>query len=129
MYTSFSEIWEGWTKNLFAGLRYSIPNLILALLFTFAFSVLGHLLFLLGALKIVGIHLISSEFMIWGTAIMVMSQLTRGLMDHRRGMNLLYGLTHAPANVLVLFLLINSARKSLSGTVTWKGRVYKPTDS
>ena len=47
------------------------------------------------------IHLISIEFMIWGTAIMVMAQLTRGLMDHRRGMNLLYGLTHAPANVLV----------------------------
>ena len=25
MYTAFAEIWEGWTKNLFAGLRYSIP--------------------------------------------------------------------------------------------------------
>ena len=127
MYTSFSEIWEGWTKNLFAGLRYSIPNLILALLFTFAFSILGHVLFALGALRLLDVHLISLEFMIWGTAIMVMTQLTRGLMDHRRGMNLLYGLTHAPANILVLLLLINSARRSLGGTVTWKGRVYKPT--
>ena len=43
--------------------------------------------------------------MIWGTAIMVMAQLTRGLMDHRRGMNLLYGLTHAPANILVAVLI------------------------
>lgn len=127
MYTSFSEIWEGWTKNLYAGLRYSIPNLILALLFTFAFSVLGHLLFVLGALRLVQVHIVSIEFMIWGTAIMVMAQLTRGLMDHRRGMNLLYGLTHAPANLLVLCLLINSARRSLGGTVTWKGRTYKPT--
>ena len=127
MYTSFGEIWEGWTKNLFAGLRYSLPNLVLALLFTFAFSILGHLLFVLGALRLIQIHIISLEFMIWGTAIMVMAQLTRGLMDHRRGMNLMYGLTHAPANILVLLLLINSARRSLGGTVTWKGRVYKPT--
>lgn len=126
MYTSFSEIWEGWTKNLFAGLRYSVPNLVLALLFTFAFSIMGHLLFVLGALSLVNVHIVTLEFMIWGTAIMVMTQLTRGLMDHRRGMNLLYGLTHAPANVLVLLLLINSAVRSLSGTVTWKGRVYKP---
>ena len=102
-------------------MRYSIPDLILALLFTFAFSILGHLLFVLGALRLLQIHLISLEFMIWGTAIMVMTQLTRGLMDHRRGMNVLYGLTHAPANVLVLLLLMNSARRSLSGTVTWKG--------
>ncbi len=129
MYTSFAEIWEGWTKNLFAGLRYSIPNLVLALLFTFAFSILGHLLFVLGALRLLQIQIIEPEFMIWGTAIMVMVQLTRGLMDHRRGMNLLYGLTHAPANVLVLFLLINSAIRSLNGTVTWKGRTYKPEGS
>ena len=93
------------------------PNLILALLFTFAFSILGHLLFALGALRLLHIHLISLEFMIWGTAILVMTQLTRGLMDHRRGMNLLYGLTHAPANVLVLLLLMNSARRSLE----WDG--------
>ena len=52
MYTSFSEIWEGWTKNLFAGLRVFNLNLILALLFTFAFSILGHLLFVLGALRL-----------------------------------------------------------------------------
>ncbi len=126
MYTSFTEIWEGWTKNLFAGLRYSIPNLILALLFTFAFSIMGHLLFILGALRLAQVYVVSVEFMIWGTVIMVMTQLTRGLMDHRRGMNLLYGLTHAPANVLVLFLLVNSAIHSLRGTVTWKGRTYKP---
>jgi chlorobactene glucosyltransferase len=129
MYTNFREIWEGWTKNLFAGLRYSIPNLVLALLFTFAFSVLGHVLFALGALQLVGQSFVSDEFMIWGTAIMVACQGTRGLMDVRRGMNLTYGLTHAPANILVMLLLINSAVHSLMGTVTWKGRTYKPTDS
>lgn len=129
MYTSFSEIWEGWTKNLFAGLRYSVSNLMLALLFTFAFSILGHLLFVLGAFRLFGVSIVSTEMMIWGTAIMVACQATRALMDHRRGMNLLYGLTHAPANMLVLLLLINSARHSLRGTVTWKGRTYKPTDT
>ena len=71
MYTSFSEIWEGWTKNLFAGLRYSIPNLVLALLFTFALAFWG-ICFALG----LSIGTDSSnlmEFMIWGTLIMVMA--------------------------------------------------------
>ena len=127
MYTTFTEIWEGWSKNLFAGLRYSLSNLALALLFTFAFSILGHVLFALGACRLLGVSVVSLEMIVWGTAIMVACQSTRALMDHRRGMNLLYGLTHAPANILVLLLLLNSARHSLRGTVTWKGRTYKPT--
>ena len=52
MYTSFSEIWEGWTKNLFAGLRYSWKNLILAVVFSFCFSSLGFVLLLLAVLKL-----------------------------------------------------------------------------
>lgn len=123
MYTTFSEIWEGWTKNIFAGLRYSVSNVISALLFTFSFSILGHLLFVLGALK-----LVSVEFLVWGAIIMCLCQLTRMLMDMRRGMNVVYGLTHSFASLIVMGIIINSMRKSLQGTVTWKGRVYKPTE-
>ena len=47
MYTSFGEIWEGWTKNLFAGLRYSWKNLIGAVCFTLLFSVSGPILLIL----------------------------------------------------------------------------------
>ncbi len=123
MYTNFSEIWEGWTKNIFAGLRYSIPNVILALLFTFSFSVLGHTLFFLGAFK-----LISLEFLIWGAVIMSLCQATRMLMDMRRDMSVVYGLSHSVASIIVMGIIINSMRSSLKGTVTWKGRTYKPTE-
>ena len=123
MYTTFSEIWEGWTKNIFAGLRYSIPNVILALLFTFSFSVLGHVLFFLGAFK-----LVSLEFLIWGAVIMSLCQATRMLMDMRRDMRVVYGLSHSAASIIVMGIIVNSMRRSLQGTVTWKGRVYKPTE-
>lgn len=121
MYTSFAEIWEGWTKNMFAGLQYSIPNVIIAIVFTFAFSILGHVLFLLGIYK-----LVSVEMMLWGTGIMVLCQAVRLVMDWRKGMNMLYGLTHAPANVLVIGILLHSMIRSVRGTVTWKGRTYQP---
>jgi chlorobactene glucosyltransferase len=121
MYTNFSEIWEGWTKNIFAGLRYSVPNVLLAVLFTFSFSIFGHLLFVLGAFQ-----LISLELMLWGTAIMCLCQLVRLVMDLRRGMDVSYGLTHAPASIMVVGIIIHSAIRSLRGTVTWKGRTYKP---
>jgi chlorobactene glucosyltransferase len=121
MYTTFSEIWEGWTKNIFAGLRYSLINVLSAILFVFAFSILGHMLFVLGALR-----LVSVELMLWGTAIMCACQLVRLVMDWRRGMNILYGLTHSPASLLVIGIIIHSAIRSLRGTVTWKGRTYKP---
>ena len=63
MYTSLSEIWEGWTKNLFAGLRYSWFNLGMALFFIFVFSVMGQLLFIFGLAD-----LVSTELFWWGLA-------------------------------------------------------------
>jgi chlorobactene glucosyltransferase len=121
MYTSLSEIWEGWTKNLFAGLRYSWLNVLLAVMFTLSFSVLGHLLLLLGLFSLVGV-----EWLLWGALISGMCQAVRLVMDRRRGQSLAYGLSHAPANLIVAALILNSAFRSRRGTVRWKGRIYKP---
>ena len=123
-----ASLWEGWTKNLFAGLRYSLVNVMLALLFTFSFSVLGHLLFVLGSFHLVNIQIVPKEMMVWGTVIMCLCQTVRLLMDHRRGMDILYGLTHAPASIMVMGMIVHSAIRSLRGTVTWKGRTYKPSE-
>ena len=122
MYTSFSEIWEGWTKNLYAGLRYSIPNVVIAISFTFSFSVLGQVLLLLGALNAIPII-----WLWWGVLITVLCQSVRLVFDIRRHQNILYGLSHAPANFIVCLIVINSMLKSLRGTVRWKGRTYKPS--
>ena len=102
-------------------MRYSLVNVFLAVVFTFAFSILGHLLFVLGVANIVGI-----EWLVWGATILLLCQSLRLLMDVRRGMEPIYGLTHAPASLLVIVLIMRSALHSLRGSVTWKGRTYQP---
>ena len=122
MYTSFGEIWEGWTKNLFAGLRYSIGNVVIAVLFTFLFSVLGQVLLILGAF-----HLVPMELFWWGATLTLLCQSVRLIFDLRREQSVLFGLTHAPANFVVCLIVLNSMIQSLRGKVRWKGRLYKPS--
>ena len=122
MYTSFSEIWEGWTKNLFAGLRYSWFNLIVTILFTFAFSSLGITLLGLYLSGVVGLK----ACFIWGMILTILPISIRIIMDIRRKQNPIFALTHPFANLIVCVLLFNSALRSTRGTVQWKGRIYKP---
>ena len=122
MYTSLAEIWEGWTKNLFAGLRYSWGNLIMAIFFTFVFSVMGQLLLILGLFDCVSI-----EMLLWGTTMTLSCQGLRLLMDIRRKQPIVYGLSHALANTLLIGILLHSAVRTARGTVRWKGRTYKPS--
>ena len=121
MYTSFGEIWEGWTKNLFAGLRYSWKNLIGAVCFTLLFSVSGPILLVLAFLLSWNV-----EFLYWGISMTVPLQATRLVVDIRRKQPLIYGITHAPASFIVCLIMINSAIKSSKGTVQWKDRTYQP---
>ena len=121
MYTSLAEIWEGWTKNLFAGMRYSWGNAAAAVIFTFLFSVCGPVLIALALLGVIG-----SEWLAWGVVLTVLLQTARTLMDIRYGQSVLHGLTHAPANALLMAIIVHSGLRTRSGSVTWKGRTYKP---
>jgi chlorobactene glucosyltransferase len=122
MYTGFADVWEGWSKNLFAGMRYSWVNAAVAVAATFAFSVSGPLLLLLSlALGL------DAEWLWWGVVLTVQLQLARGLMDHLNKLPLAFGLTHAPANVLVMGLIVHSAVRTSRGNVSWKGRTYQPS--
>ncbi len=122
MYTSLGEIWEGWSKNLFAGMNYSWPTVALAVLWTFAVSNLGLLLIGLGAAGVV-----DREWLWWGLALTAMMQLVRAVMDWIWELPLVYGLSHAPANLLLILLILSSAIKTSRGGVTWKGRTYRPS--
>ena len=44
MYTNLSELWEGWTKNMYAGMRYSLVNLAVVMLFVTWMSLVPYLL-------------------------------------------------------------------------------------
>lgn len=122
MYTSFHEIWEGWTKNLFAGVRYSWINLVITIIFTFAFSSLG--------ITFLGLYLIGAvadqAWLLWGGVLTALPIVIRIVMDVRRKQNPFFALTHPFANLIVCLLLFNSALRSTRGTVQWKGRIYKP---
>ncbi|MAA77947.1 MAG: hypothetical protein CL916_01705 [Deltaproteobacteria bacterium] len=122
MYTSFDEIWEGWTKNLFAGLRYSWMNLVLTIIFTFVFSSLG-ITFL--GLYFAGV-VVQQAWLLWGTVLTALPISIRIVMDIRRKQNPVFAFTHPFANLIVCVLLCNSALRSTRGTVQWKGRTYKP---
>lgn len=122
MYTGLGEIWEGWSKNLFAGMNYSWATVLLAVIWTFGVSNLGLLLIGLGAAGAVG-----TEWLWWGVALVGMMQLVRAVMDWIWELPLAYGLSHAPANLMLIALILNSAWKTSSGGVTWKGRTYRPS--
>jgi chlorobactene glucosyltransferase len=119
MYTSFSEIWAGWSKNLFAGLKRSWVALVLVLFFLFNQVLAGPLLLGLGAAGVLG-----PEWLWWGGTLCVLMQIVRFQMDRVWGLSPVYGLTHAPANLILMALLVNSAFSNRKG-VAWKGRLVR----
>lgn len=119
MYTTLGEIWEGWSKNLFAGLHYSWVVTFFVQLYLFCTVLLGPTLLVLGAVGV-----IDREWMWWGMAQVVVMQGVRAWMDRIWGQELIYGLTHAPATAVVMAIIVNSGIKSRGSGVSWRGRSY-----
>ncbi len=121
MYTSLSEIWEGWSKNLFAGLRYSWGMVAGVLVYLFISTHLGLTVALLA-----GVGLLPEDLLWWALAQVLVMQVVRGVMDLIWEHNPVYGLTHAPATGLVMAMMVNSGLRSRGRGVRWKGRTYNP---
>jgi hypothetical protein len=117
MYSGFWEIWEGFTKNLFSGMKFSILKTILGLLSILLFGVLP--VFFATAL------LFSENFMLFlplFTAYIFQILIFIFINLKWRG-NILYALLAPIGLTLFLVILANSTVKILSGKgVTWKGR-------
>ncbi len=129
MYTTFAEIWEGWTKNIFLGLS---GNRRLALL-----GVFGALLSLMGALALPGWWITGLAWLINGggaSAALVLLQATtawiyllywRVLTAQALQISALYALTFPIGSFIFAAMMFASTYKVLSGQgVTWKGRRY-----
>ena len=119
MYTSFSEIWAGWSKNLFAGIHRSWPLLLLIEIWLFVQVLAGPILLGAGLAGVLG-----REWLIWGALLCALMQWLRFRMDRAWELDWRYGLTHAPATGLVMALLLNSGLQSGKG-VAWKGRMVR----
>ncbi len=118
MYTSLSELWLGWTKNLYAGMHHRLGLVFLLAGFVafefilpYAFIPLG---LAWGDAALVG----------WGVALVTVIQLVRLRMDVIFEQEPRYGLLQVLGAACLIGLLFDSARRSRAGAVVWKGRRY-----
>jgi chlorobactene glucosyltransferase len=131
MYTSLAEMWEGWTKNIYLGLREQVGLMIL--------GAFGALVMVIAALvlplwPLLGLYwfLHSGEWMAIGVileAVILWSVLiyTRGVVAHNMNISRWYALTTPLGAAIFAAMMFTSTWKVISGQgVTWRGRKYKP---
>ena len=131
MYTSLPGMWEGWTKNIYLGLR-DTPSMLLlgafgatlaliAALFLPVWPLLGLAWFLNGG-GMLALGVIIKALIVWGALLWARANVSRGL-----GISRWYSLTVPLGAGLFAAIMLTSAWKVLSGQgVTWRGRVYHP---
>lgn len=126
MYTSLPEMWEGWTKNIFLGLRDRLG----LLTFGAAVALLGALalpLWLIGGVGwaasgggISAIILVLEAILVWGYLVYWRVRAAQAF-----GISSWYALTLPLGAAVFAAMMFASAYKVISGRgVTWKGRRY-----
>lgn len=121
MYTSFAEVWEGFSKNIFPGLGYSVPTVAAVAAFNFITSVLPFVLML--DVAITGGWTTTEAEIIAAQVALVL--LIRFVLAVRFDMAIWSALLHPVAVAVLICIMINSTRWVLSGGGSrWKGRVY-----
>lgn len=131
MYTSLPEMWEGWTKNIYLGLREQLTLLWLGVLgavlsvVTAAFLPLWPLLGCFWYSQGGGpaaLAVIVEAIMLWGMLIYM-----RARVAHNMRISCWYALTTPLGAAVFAAMMLTSAWKVLSGRgVTWRGRTYTP---
>lgn len=129
MYTSLSEMWEGWTKNIYLGLH-DQPSLlilgafgaiiaIIAAFFLPIWPLTGIIWYMQGGGWLAGWVIIQS-ILLWGVLIRERAKVARKL-----EISPSYALTIPLGAGVFAAMMLASTWKVLSGRgVTWKGRVY-----
>ena len=129
MYTSLPAMWEGWTKNIYLGLR-DHPSMLLlgafgallallAALFLPAWPLLGFVWFLNGG-GWMAISVLVQALIVWGWLIHI-----RGIVAHEMKISRWYAFTTPLGAGVFAAMMLTSAWKVVSGQgVTWRGRKY-----
>jgi len=131
MYTSLPEMWEGWTKNIYLGLReqdglmllgaFGALVTVIAALVLPLWPLLGLLWFLYGGGGM-AISIIIEALILWGVLIYV-----RALVAHNMNIPRWYALTTPLGAAIFAAMMFTSTWKVISGQgVTWRGRKYRP---
>ncbi len=125
MYTGLSEIWDGWTKNLFLGLHRSLPLTLLVWVAVFATGLLPFLLAAgLPAVQLAtGASPLDSPAWWLSLSASALIWLTYGVGLKRTRHKASHFWSYPLGVVVLLGILLNSARRALFGLgVHWKGR-------
>ena len=131
MYTSLPEMWEGWTKNIYLGLRDQSSMLMLgifggfialvAAFFLPIWPLLGILWYLQAGGWMAGSVIVKSA-LLWALLIYERAKVARKL-----EISPWYAFTTPLGAGIFAAMMLASSWNVLSGRgVTWKGRVYSP---
>ncbi|MGH9903495.1 MAG: hypothetical protein ACRD68_16935, partial [Pyrinomonadaceae bacterium] len=124
MQTNFREIWEGFTKNLFAGAKFSLPFALAVAAGVFLSHVVPPLLALLSVLMLAAgggewwAPLLLPTALVW-----LIQVATFAAVNRNWGVPVRYALAAPLGQALFIAILLNSALRVAAGSgVTWKGR-------
>jgi chlorobactene glucosyltransferase len=131
MYTSLPEMWEGWTKNIYLGLRdqpslmvlgaFGAFVLLIAALFLPIWPLLGLSWYLQGG-SWMAAAVITKSLILWAFLIYVRARVAKAM-----DVPPWYAFTTPLGAAVFAAMMLTSTWKVLSGKgVTWKGRVYTP---
>jgi chlorobactene glucosyltransferase len=121
MYHSFLEIWIGWRKNVFLGMKKSIFKTFYYILYVWGFVVTPWLM--------AGVHLWMGSGLVWqalalaGLGMVLIAKLT---LCHELNLEKRYALLFPLGALVVAAIMINSMIHMLfRGGAEWRGRTYK----
>lgn len=124
MYSGLSEIWEGFTKNFFAGVKFSLLQTAASILIVLAFMVTPPLTALASAVALASgagpewLRLLAPSLAAW-----VLQVLTFAVVNRSFRVPAAYALTVPLGHALFAAILVNSAFRIATGRgVAWKGR-------
>ena len=131
MYTSLPEMWEGWTKNIYLGLRDQPSLLILGIFGAFVLLIaalflpvwpwLGLFWYLQGGGWMAATVIVQS-LILWAFLIYVRAHVAKAM-----DISAWYALTTSLGAAVFAALMLTSTWRVLSGRgVMWKGRIYRP---
>lgn len=118
MYTGFSELWHGWTKNLYPGMRFK-PAAVIAVILMVGIEFLSPYVVFLYAVG-------SSDFGLAAASasVVLLIHAVRAYMDHLFQQEYRFGLLQPLGATLLVGLVLDSVRRTKAGIRQWKGRVY-----
>lgn len=126
MYTSFRELWEGWTKNIFLGMQGRLGLLLfggvlglIAALVLPAWPLAGAIWWIRGG-QPAGMIVTLQALVLWVVLLYIRARAARAF-----NISPVYGLTISLGALVFTAMILVSAFKVISGVgVTWKGRRY-----